>query len=213
MHIWNYKFIEIDIGSVNFESSGLYYWYMPFMIHPIQVYPTYLGEYVLSCWVWINSISPSLFPVLLFTLPTLFRFAVLRFDWLRDEGWGNERRVSTWLLILRHGDLRDRALKSELLAQKSGAPCRMVSGRDVNGTQWVAEKNGIRKYPTNACIGVFSLFLSWGGRKKERKTASKRPHWLGSWRLFKGFGTIHFCAIHHYFELQRSTWLSNDIRL
>lgn len=75
--------------------------------------------------------------------------------------------MSTWLLILRHGDLRGRALKSELLAQKSGAPCRMVSGRDVNSTQWVAEKNGARKYPTNACTRVLSFpFLP--GTKKER---------------------------------------------
>ena len=74
--------------------------------------------------------------------------------------------MSTWLLILRHGDLRGRALKFELLAQKSGAPCRMVSGRDVNSTQWVAEKNGTRKYPTNSCTRVLS-FLFFRNEKGE----------------------------------------------
>lgn len=75
--------------------------------------------------------------------------------------------MSTWLLILRDGDLRGRALKSELLAQKNGAPCRMVSGRDVNSAQWVAGKNGIRKYPANACIEVLPLLER--GRERERK--------------------------------------------
>lgn len=86
-----------------------------------------------------------------------------------EEGRGDERRVSTWLLILRDGDLRGRALKSELLAQKNGAPCRMVSGRDVNSAQWVAGKNGIRKYPANACIGVLTLLEREGRKEKERE--------------------------------------------
>lgn len=92
----------------------------------------------------------------------------------RDEGTGGG--LSTWLLILRHGDLRGRALKSELLAQKSGAPCRMVSGRDVNSTQWVAEKNGTRKYPTNACSRSVLFFRRTGTREKEKWIAERRWH-------------------------------------
>lgn len=34
------------------------YWTIAFTIHPIQVYPTYLGDYVLCYRVWINSIVP-----------------------------------------------------------------------------------------------------------------------------------------------------------
>jgi len=82
--------------------------------------------------------------------------------------------VSTWLLILRHGDLRGRALKSELLVQKSGAPCRMVSGRDVNSTQWVAEKNGTRKYPTNACTRVLSFPFSEDGEREDKGDEPQR---------------------------------------
>lgn len=50
----------------------------------------------------------------------------------------------------------------------------MVSERDVNGTQWVAEKNGTRKYPTNACVQTHVLRSVHGGEGGKEGRAGER---------------------------------------
>lgn len=141
---------------------------------------------------------------------------MLRFDWLRGEGCGNERRVSTWLLIFRHGDLRGRALKSKLLAQKSGAPCRMVSGRDVNSTQWVAEKNGTRKYPANACTRVLSLpFSGDGKREDEGDEPQKEEQYVQRRQTFPEDPTVGLITnelMNGRLSVNLCLWSSNNLR-
>lgn len=69
------------------------------------------------------------------------------------------------LLIYSRGDLHARALKSELLAAKSGTPCRMVSKRDAGRRKCSVAKR------TNRCLAGFYTSLRMVSRSWSRVVA------------------------------------------